>query len=92
MRPFGPGREIAPGTTVLEHLHRSNGLDVYDAWSEPRGCRVIVKTLRPDRVRKPAPRTKLVREGRLTPCGPSTRWRETALMPTSSSSQSASAI
>ena len=65
MRPFGRGREIAPGTTILEHLHRSAGLDVYDAWNEPRGCRVIVKTLRPDRLRKPGARRKLLREGRL---------------------------
>ena len=65
MRPFGRGREVAPGTTVLAHLHRSKGLDVYDAWNAPRGCRVIVKTLRPDRLRKPGARAKLVREGRL---------------------------
>lgn len=65
MTPLGKGREITPGTTVLEHLHRSNALDVYDAWNEPRGCRVIVKTLRPDRLRTPGARTRLVREGRL---------------------------
>ena len=65
MRPLGQGREVTPGTFVLEHLHRSNGLDVYDAWNEPRGCRVIVKTLRPDRLRKPGAAAKLVREGRL---------------------------
>jgi serine/threonine protein kinase len=65
VRPLGRGREIAPGTTVLEHLHRSAGLDVYDAWNEPRGCRVIVKTLRPDRLRIRGARGRLVREGRL---------------------------
>jgi len=65
VRPLGHGREIVPGTTILEHLHRSNGLDVYDAWNEPRACRVIVKTLRPDRLRKPAARAKLLREGRI---------------------------
>ena len=65
VRPLGRGREIAPGTTILEHLHRSAGLDVYDAWNEPRGCRVIVKTLRPDRLGKPGARHKLLREGRL---------------------------
>jgi serine/threonine protein kinase len=64
MRPLGRGREIAPGTTILEHLHRSNGLDVYDAWNEPRRCRVIVKTLRPDRLRSRAARARLLREGR----------------------------
>jgi serine/threonine protein kinase len=65
VRPLGRGREIAPGTTVLEHLHRSAGLDVYDAWNEPRGCRVIAKTLRPDRLRAPGARRRLLREGRL---------------------------
>jgi eukaryotic-like serine/threonine-protein kinase len=65
MRPLGRAREIAPGTTILEHLHRSAGLDVYDAWNEPRGCRVIVKTPRPDRLRRPGARAKLLREGRL---------------------------
>lgn len=65
MRPLGPGREVAPGTRVLEHLHRSGGLDVYDAYNEPRACRVVVKTLRPDRLRKPGAAAKLLREGRL---------------------------
>lgn len=65
MRPLGPGREIAPGTTVLAHLARSNGLDVYDAWNEPRACRVIAKTLRPDRLRSATAARHLVREGRL---------------------------
>ena len=65
MRPLGPGHEVTPGTAVLEHLHRSNGLDVYDAWNEPRACRVIVKTLRPDKLRVEGARTKLVREGTL---------------------------
>jgi eukaryotic-like serine/threonine-protein kinase len=65
VRPLGRGREIAPGTTILAHLHRSAGLDVYDAWNEPRGCRVIVKTPRPDRLRRPSARARLLREGRL---------------------------
>lgn len=65
MRPLGRGRAIAPGTTILEHLHRSAGLDVYDAWNEPRACRVIVKTPRPDRLRVPDARRRLLREGRL---------------------------
>jgi serine/threonine protein kinase len=56
---------VTPGTTVLAHLHRSNGLDVYDAWNEPRACRVVVKTLRPDRLRRDGARAKLVREGAL---------------------------
>jgi serine/threonine protein kinase len=65
VRPLSRGREIAPGTTILEHLHRSAGLDVYDAWNQPRGCRVIVKTPRPDRLQNPKTRARLMREGRL---------------------------
>jgi serine/threonine protein kinase len=65
MRPLGPGREITPATTILAHLHRSAGYDVYDAWNEPRGCRVIVKTPRPDRLRTPGAGRRLLREGRL---------------------------
>ena len=65
MRPLGRGREVVPGTTILEHLHRSNGLDVYDAWNEPRAVRVVVKTLRPDRLGRPGAAAKLLREGRL---------------------------
>jgi serine/threonine protein kinase len=65
MRPLSPGREITPGTTIIEHLHRSAGLDVYDAFNEPRACRVIVKTLRPDRLHQPGARRSLLHEGRL---------------------------
>lgn len=65
MRPLGPGALIAGGVRVLGHLHRSNRLDVYDAWCERRECRVIAKTLRPDRrSEKPAVRA-LLREGHL---------------------------
>ena len=65
MRPLGRGREVTPGTKVLEHLHRSAGYDVYDAWNEPRACRVIVKTLRPDCLGKERVVRKLLREGRV---------------------------
>ena len=65
MRPLGPGHEVTPGTVVLEHLHRSNVLDVYDAFNEPRACRVIVKTVRPDELRGEIARARLVREGAL---------------------------
>ena len=65
MRPLGAGRELAPGLRVLEHFHRSNVLDVYDAWSEHRACRVMAKTLRPDRLRDRGAAAALVREGRL---------------------------
>ena len=65
MRPFGPGREIVPGARTLQHLTRSRVYDVYDAWSEVRSSRVIVKTLRPDRRDHARSKAALVREGRL---------------------------
>lgn len=64
MRPLGSGRPIAPQVRVLGHLARSNVLDVYDAWCERRACRVVAKTLRPDRLRDTAARRALLREGR----------------------------
>ena len=64
MRPLGPGAEVG-GADVIAHLARSNVLDVYDAWDRERGCRVAVKTLRPDRRRDPRARAALLREGRL---------------------------
>jgi serine/threonine protein kinase len=65
MRPRRAGSAIAPGYEVVAHLARSRVLDVYDAWSEHRRCRCVVKTLRPDlRGSEPA-RRALVREGRL---------------------------
>jgi eukaryotic-like serine/threonine-protein kinase len=65
MRPLGPGAPLGDGLEVIAHLARSNVLDVYDAWSEPRGSRVAVKALRPDRLRDRAARTALLGEGRL---------------------------
>jgi serine/threonine protein kinase len=50
---------------VLGHLARSNDLDVYDAWSEPRAVRVVAKTLRPDRRDEARKARALLREGRL---------------------------
>jgi serine/threonine protein kinase len=44
---------------------RSNHLDVYDAWSEERACRVIAKTPRPDRLEDQRTVRALMREGRL---------------------------
>jgi serine/threonine protein kinase len=60
-----PGRELAPGYEVIEHLARSNVLDVYDAWSYERDARVAVKTLRPDRQRDRRAVAALLREGRI---------------------------
>jgi serine/threonine protein kinase len=63
--PLSPGTAIAPGYRLIEHLSRGRALDVYDAWSEERGARCIVKALRPDRAGdRPAAR-RLVGEGRL---------------------------
>lgn len=65
MRLLAAGREVVPDVRVLEHLHRSRVLDVYDAWSERRDARVVVKTLRPDRLRDRSAAQALLREGRL---------------------------
>ncbi len=63
--PRRPGGELAPGYEVLAHVHRSNAFDVYDCWSAARDCRCVVKVLRPDRLRDPGPRRRLLAEGRL---------------------------
>lgn len=65
MRPYAPGREIAPGVKAIAHLTRSRVYDVYDAWCDARGCRVIVKALRPDRRAERRARAALLREGRM---------------------------
>ena len=65
MRPLGPGRVVAPGVRVLGHLARSHYLDVYDAWCERRACHVVVKTLRPNRLRDRSSHDSLLREGEL---------------------------
>jgi serine/threonine protein kinase len=62
--PLAAGELLAPAYRVVAHLRRGNHLDVYDLWSEERGCRVVGKALRPDcddaRVTR-----RLLREGRL---------------------------
>jgi len=65
VRPLGAGARPGDGLEVIAHLARSNVLDVYDAWCARRGCRVALKTLRPDRRRDAAARRALLREGRL---------------------------
>jgi eukaryotic-like serine/threonine-protein kinase len=65
VRPLGRGARLGDGLEVIAHLARSNVLDVYDAWSDPRGARVAVKALRPDRLRDRAARAALLAEGRL---------------------------
>ncbi len=63
--PFAEGAEVAPGYAVLAHLRRGTDLDVYDVWSEERGCRCVAKTLRPDRLGHPSARRRLIHEGDL---------------------------
>ena len=48
--PLAAGKRLAPGYEVIAHMRRGNHLDVYDAWSEERACRVIAKTPRGDRL------------------------------------------
>src|SRR5262249_37337027 len=59
------GDEILPGYAAIELLSRNRALDVYDAWSATRSCRVIVKVPRPDRREDPGTRRRLLREGRI---------------------------
>ena len=54
-----------PGYELLERIHRSNVLDVHDAWSSERDCRCVVKLLRPDRRSDPAAGRALIAEGEL---------------------------
>ncbi|MBD0693667.1 serine/threonine-protein kinase [Streptomyces sp. CBMA123] len=64
VRPLPAGAPIAPGYQVLAHLCRTGWLDVYDAWSEERDCRCVVKVLRSDHRRDRELRERLLREGR----------------------------
>lgn len=43
-----PYEDLAPGLTTLALLHEGHRINVYDAWSREQGCRVVVKSLRPD--------------------------------------------
>jgi eukaryotic-like serine/threonine-protein kinase len=62
--PFAPGYTIAAGYEVISHLSRGNDLDVYDVWSDRRGCRCVAKTLRPRRVQDSSVTARLLEEGR----------------------------
>lgn len=62
---LGPGEALAAGYEVVEHLHRSRYLDVYEVWSEERTCGCVAKVVRPDRIRDQKARHALIREGRL---------------------------
>ncbi|MFJ8200919.1 serine/threonine-protein kinase [Streptomyces sp. NPDC096152] len=61
---LAPGARPAPGYAILGHLARTGWLDVYDAWSEERACRCVVKVVRPDRLDEAPLRARLLREGR----------------------------
>jgi eukaryotic-like serine/threonine-protein kinase len=63
--PLPSAAEIAPGYRVVGILRRGRDLDVYDLWSEHRGCRCIGKTVRPDRLESRGVRARLLREGKL---------------------------
>jgi eukaryotic-like serine/threonine-protein kinase len=62
---LAPGAQLAPGYQAVEHLCRGRALDVYEVWSEERGCACVAKVVRPDRSREPGPRRRLRREGRM---------------------------
>jgi len=63
--PHSPGAEPVQGYTVIEHLARGRRLDVYDVWSAERGCRCILKAIRPERAHEAEARATLLEEGRL---------------------------
>jgi eukaryotic-like serine/threonine-protein kinase len=50
---------------LLDHIHRSRAFDVYDAWSDERHCRCVIKTPRRDRLDDHILLRRLEREGRL---------------------------
>jgi serine/threonine protein kinase len=53
------------GYEPIELLSRGHAYDVWDAWSHERGCRCVLRTLRPDRSRDRDARRDLLSEGRL---------------------------
>jgi eukaryotic-like serine/threonine-protein kinase len=55
----------AAGYELLDHLHRSRGFDIFDAWSTERRSRVVIKTPRADRLNDRTLLRRLAREGRL---------------------------
>ena len=50
--PLEVGEAAVPGYKVIAHLHRSKNIDVYDVFSQERGCRCIAKLPIMDRVEK----------------------------------------
>ncbi|MFJ9412616.1 serine/threonine-protein kinase [Streptomyces sp. NPDC101227] len=62
--PLAAGTRVAPRYEVLAHLCRTGWLDLYDAWSQERECRCVVKVLRPGRRGERSLRDRLLQEGR----------------------------
>jgi serine/threonine protein kinase len=56
---------VTAGYEVLDHLHRSRGFDVFDAWSGERHSRCVIKAPRPDRLEDQILLGRLEREGGL---------------------------
>jgi len=65
---LGRGDLVAPGYRVVEHLSRARRLDVYEVWSDERGCGCVAKLLRPDRAGEAGARAALLAEGRRLRC------------------------
>ncbi len=63
--PRPVGDVLAPGYSILGHLHQSNNYDVYDVFSEERACRCIAKTPRQDLLESEDVASRLLREGGL---------------------------
>lgn len=56
---------LPAGYRELAHLARGDALDVFEVFSEERGCSCVLKTLRPDRHDHPRAGARLLAEGRL---------------------------
>ncbi len=63
--PLAPGTEIVPGHRVVGLLTHGRRIDTYDAYSEERDVRCVVKILRVDRRHEPRVREAVLLEGRL---------------------------
>ena len=59
-----PARHLADGYQVISRLSLGRDLEVYDAWSDHRACRCIIKRCRPDRA-DAALQRRIVQEGNL---------------------------
>ncbi len=62
---FGRGEEIAPGYRALALLQQGRDNETYDAWSDVRAARCVVKVLRPDKRDSTSSRRQLLLEGRI---------------------------